>query len=146
MFNSFDKRMFHAAKTEAEKSTFNRFKVGAVITYKNRIIGQGHNSDKTDPMQQRYNELYRNFNNVDGSYIKHSIHAEISAIKSIPYVVGKEIDFSKCNIYIYRICKGKPKGYGLSRPCPACANALRDIGIRNIFYTDNYGLSYLRLD
>lgn len=146
MFNSFDLRMFAAAKSEAEKSTFNRFKVGAVITYKNRIIGQGHNSDKTDPMQQRYNSLYRDFNNADGAYIKHSIHAEVAAIKSISFIVGKEVDFSKCNIYVYRICNGRPNGYGCSKPCPACAHALKDIGIHNVYFTDNYGLSYLRLD
>lgn len=146
MFNNFDRRMFAAAKAEAEKSTFNRFHVGAVITYKGRIIGHGHNSEKTDPMQQRYNELYRDFNNADGAMIRHSVHAEISAIKDVSYPVGINVDWSKAKIYVYRICKGRPMGYGMSRPCPACMAALRDIGIRNVYFTTNDGLSYLRLD
>ncbi len=145
MLTSFDRRMFHAAKMEAEKSTFNRFHVGAVITYKNRIIGQGHNSDKTDPMQRFYNEMYREFNNTDGAYIKHSLHAELSAIKSIPYCVGKDVDFSKCNIYVYRICPGKRLGFGNSLPCPACSAALRDMNIRNVYFTSDEGYAYVEL-
>lgn len=145
MFNSFDMRMFNEAKKEAEKSDFDKFHFGAVITYKNRIIGRGHNSDKTDTMQCRYN-IYRHFNNFDGiNYVKHSIHAEISAIKSIPYVTGKEIDFSKCSIYIYRICDGNENGFGNSMPCPACRHALIDMGITNIYYTSQYGYSYTKL-
>lgn len=144
--SNFDRRMFHYAKEEALKSTFNRFHVGAVIAYKHKIIGSGHNSDKTHPMQEKYNELYRTFNNANGCAIKHSLHAEISAISSIPFVVGKEVDFSKAKIYIYRVAIGKPKGYGLSKPCPACLNAIKDLGIKDIYYTDDYGLSYLRLD
>lgn len=144
--NNFDRRMFHYARMEAEKSTFERFKVGAVIAYKHKIIGSGHNSSKTHPMQEKYNELYRTFNNTNGCPIKHSLHAEISAISAIPFVIGKEVDFSKAKIYVYRICPGKKKGYGNSRPCPACMNAIRDIGIRDVYYSSDDGLSYLRLD
>ena len=60
---SFDKKMFHQAYIEATKSTFDRFHVGAVIAYKGHIIGRGHNSTKTHPMQQRYDMKYRAFNN-----------------------------------------------------------------------------------
>ena len=145
MFNSFDMRMFAEARKEAEKSEFDKFHFGAVITYKNKIIGRGHNSDKTDPMQCKYN-VYRHFNNVDGvNYVKHSIHAEISAIKSISYVTGREIDFSKCSIYIYRIYNGRGSIFGDSMPCQACRHALLDIGITNVYYTSRYGYSYTRL-
>lgn len=143
---SFDRRMFHYAKEEALKSTFNRFHVGAVIAYKHKIIGSGHNSNKTHPMQEKYNELYRTFNNASGCPVKHSIHAEVSALTSIPYLIGKEVDFSKAKIYVYRVAVGKPKGYGNSFPCPACLNAIRDTGIKDIYYTSDFGLSYLRLD
>lgn len=143
---NFDRRMFNYAREEAMKSTFNRFHVGAVVVYKHKIIAGGHNSDKTHPMQERYNELYRKFNNSTGCPIKHSLHAEISAISAIPFVIGKEVDFSKAKIYVYRIAVGKPNGYGLSKPCPACLNAIKDLGIKDIYYTDDFGLSYLRLD
>lgn len=145
MFNSFDKRMFHAAKIEAEKSTFDRFKVGCVIAYKNRIIGRGHNSNKTHPMQQLYNERYREFNNVDGVAIKHSVHAEISALCSVSYCIGKDIDWGKVKVYVFRICPGKRLGYGCAKPCPACTAMLKDHNIKHVYYSDDNGLSYLEL-
>lgn len=143
---SFDKRMFEYARQEAMKSTFNRFHVGAVIVYKHKIIGSGHNSDKTHPMQEKYNELYRTFNNTNGCPIKHSLHAEVSALTSVPYLIGKEVDFSKAKIYVYRISIGNPKGYACAKPCPACMGAIRAIGIRRCYFTGDEGYSYLELD
>ena len=142
---SFDKKMFRQAYIEATKSTFDRFHVGAVIAYKGHIIGRGHNSTKTHPMQQRYNEMYRTFNNENDSGIVHSIHAEAAAILSIPYIIGKETDFKHAKIYVYRIAPGKRLGYGCSKPCPACMAMINDIGIRNVYYTSDEGLSYLQL-
>lgn len=143
--SSFDRVMFHQAYIEATKSTFNRFQVGCVIAYKGHIIGRGHNSNKTHPMQKEYNDKYRRFNNAKGAYVKHSIHAEISAITSVSYVVGKDIDWSKCKIYVYRICNGRRLGFGCAKPCPACTHALRDLGVKDCYYTDNEGLSYIEL-
>lgn len=145
-FSNFDLKMFETAKKEARKSDYNRFHVGCVITYKKRIIGRGHNSNKSNPLQKEYNRRYRNFNNTDGQYIHDAIHAEVSAITSIPYTIGINIDFSKVKLYVYRICPGKPNGYGNSRPCPACMNAIRDMGIRQVYFTDDDGYSYLELN
>ena len=145
-FTNFDMRMFQYAKLEAEKSDFHRFHIGAVIVYNKTIIGKGCNSDKTHPMQKKYNNLYRTFNNEYGGFIKHSIHAEIAAITSIPYVIGKEVDFNKAKIYIYRISPGKKRGYGRAKPCKACLNAIRDLGIKNVYYSDEDGFNYLYLE
>lgn len=145
-FTNFDMRMFNEARKEAEKSTFDRFHVGAAIVYKHRIIGRGHNSDKTNPKQKMYNTRYRKFNNDNGGAIKHSIHAEICCLNSVPYPVGKDVDWSRAAIYVYRICPGKPRGYGNSFPCPACLNAIKDVGIKDVYYTGDNGLSYIRLD
>lgn len=143
---SFDKKMFKQAYIEATKSTFDRFHVGAVIAYKGHIIGRGHNSTKTHPMQQEYDMKYRMFNNYKtGDFIRHSIHAEIACLNSVPYTVGRDVDWSKAKIYVYRICTGKRLGYGCSRPCPACTHAIRDLGIRHVYFTDDNGLSYLEL-
>lgn len=145
-FNSFERRMFNQARIEAEKSGFDRFHVGCVISYKNKIIGRGSNGDKTHPMQQKYNRRYRKFNVNKGGFVKHSVHAEISALSSVPYVIGKDVDWGKVKIFVYRICHGKPNGYGLAKPCPACLNAIRDIGIRHVYFTSDEGYSYLELD
>lgn len=143
--SNFDKRMFKAAKEEAMKSDYKRFHVGAVIVYGHTIIGRGRNGNKSHPMQKVYNKKYRKFNSTEGKFILDSIHAEIMAISNISYVVGKEVDFSKAKIYVYRICKGKKNGYGNAKPCPACMNAIRDLGIKTVMYTDDDGLNCLEL-
>lgn len=145
-FTNFDLRMFNHARMEAKKGENQRFNVGCVVAYKGHIIGRGHNSNKSHPMQKKYNRKYRSFNNNNGAFINDTIHAEVSALMNIPYVIGKDVDFSKCKIYVYRICNGKPLGYGNARPCQACLHMIKDVGIRHVFYTDDMGLSYLRLD
>lgn len=144
-FSKFDERMFHAAHVEAEKSEYKRFHVGCVITYKHSIIGRGRNSNKSHPVQKEYNRQYRDFNNTDGNYVHDAIHAEICALKSVPYTTCIEVDWSKVRVYVYRICTGKKFGYGNSKPCPACLNAIREMGIKKIYYTDDDGYSYLEL-
>lgn len=144
-FTNFEKRMFHQAFLEAKKSDYKRFHIGCVITYKHTIIGRGRNSNKSHPMQKEYNK-YRNFNNVNGEFILDAIHAEIAAINSISYTTGINVDWSKVKIFTYRICKGKNLGFGNSKPCPACMNAIKELGIKHVFYTDDDGYSYLHLD
>ena len=141
---NFDERMFAAARKEAESSDFENFHMGCVIVYKKHIIGAAANSDKTHPMQAKYNQ-YRKFNKTKNG-IKHSMHAEIAAINSIPYTIGKEVEWSKVKAYIYRISPGRPGGYGLAKPCKACIQALRDIGIRHICYTGNGSYIYEKLN
>ena len=49
------------------------------------------------------------------------------------------------SVYVYRICKGKPLGHGMARPCKACRNALRDMGINHLYYTGEDSFIYERL-
>ena len=34
----------------------------------------------------------------------------------------------------------------MARPCPSCMAAIKDLGIKNIYYTTNDGYSYERLE
>lgn len=145
-FTNFDMRMFDKARIEAEKVRNQRAKVGCVITYKGHIIGRGHNSAKTNPLQKQYNRRYRKFNNDDGQCILDTVHAEIKAIQSISYVTGVEVDWQKAKVFVYRLAAGKPLGYGCAKPCPACMNAIRDLGVKDIFYTEDDGFAYLKLN
>ena len=144
MITKFDRQMFKAAKKYARHSDFENFHMGCVIVYKKHIIGAAANSDKTHPMQAKYNK-YRKFNKTKNG-IKHSIHAEIAAINSIPYTIGKEVEWSKVKLYIYRICVGKPGQYGLAKPCAACMQAIRDMGIQHIYYTGEGSYVYEKLN
>ena len=142
--NKRDYRFFEFARQEALKSKFDHFHLGCIIVYKGRVIGRGHNSDKTDPLQKHYNRE-RKFNKNGKQPIKHSIHAEIAALKSVPYPIQENIDWSKVKVYIYRICKGKKLGQGLARSCPSCMKALRDRGIQNLYYSTDDGFAAERI-
>ena len=143
--NNRDYRYFEMARQEALKSDFDRFHVGCVIVYKGRIIGRGANSDKTHPLQQKYNKE-RHFNKLNGAKpIKHSIHAELAALKSIPYPIQESIDWGKVKIYVFRIAPGKKLHQGCARPCAGCMKALRDKNIQKVYYSTDDGYCYERI-
>jgi hypothetical protein len=54
-------------------------------------------------------------------------------INKIKYL---DIDFSKIKVFVWR---GK-QGPRLSKPCAACERALRDLGVKHVYYTgtDSY--------
>ena len=136
--HNFDYRMMERAVQEAYGSEFHHFKTGCVITYKRHIVSTAHNVERTTPAQKKYNKL-RNFNNNDNREPEHKTHAEILAIQRISYTAMLQTEWSRASIYVARIAPGLPKGVGLARPCPACMEAIRDLGIKNIFYTSNEG-------
>lgn len=144
--SSHDVEFIYAAYEEAQKATFGKFPIGCVIVNGNSIIGRGHNSSKSDPVQQRYNLKYRNFFTGAYSNHEHALHAELSAIKSIPYSLLKSVNFNKCVAYVYRIAPGLPHKQGLSAPCYACAHALSDVGIKKVVFSTDYGFGSSRLD
>lgn len=136
MFRDIDYKFLDKARQIANISDYNRIHVGCVAVYHGQIIGLGFNTNKTHPTQKFYNK-YR----VQSDSMLPKLHAEINCINQIKHL---DINFSKVKLYIYRIRKDQP--FGLSRPCPSCIAAIRDLGIRDIYYTTNDGFSYERLD
>ena len=141
-----DAAAFYFAYEAAQQSTFGGFAIGCVIVYGGKIVGAGANTTKSDPLQKQYNLKYRHF--VDAQYCnrEHSIHAEMAAIKSIPYTVRIKTDWGKAEAYIFRISPGHPHGQGLAAPCCACAHALADLGVRKIKFSTEYGFATSILD
>ena len=135
-----DLRYFEIAHREAQKSTYNPFHLGCVLVYKGHVIGRGNNSSKSAPIQERYNR-FREFR-YGPQLVEHKLHAEIASLKSVPYQVDKETDWSKVSCYIYRISKGRESGFGTARPCGACMQALIDKGVKKVYYTTNHGYAY----
>ena len=123
---------FAAAKAMAQLSDFPRVAVGTIAVYKHRIISSGHNSQKTAPLQKKYN-VYRFSEDTI-----HSVHSELACLK--PLIGRKDIDFKHVDLYVYRI--GKNNTTLLARPCPSCMKLITDLGIRNIYYTTNTGYSH----
>ena len=141
----FDERMFEKAREVADTSNFDHFHLGCVITYKHHIISKAANSYKTHPVQKYYNQRFRNFRKGIRP-CNHTVHAEIAALSSIPISLENQINWREVRVYMYRIAPGLPTGHGMARCCPACLAALRNKGIRHIYYTTDEGYVYERLE
>ena len=136
MFRNIDYRYFDKARRIADISDYNRVHIGCVAVYQGQIIGIGCNCNKTHPTQKLYNR-YRE----QSDSMLPKLHAEISCINQIKHL---DINFTKVKLYIYRIRKDQP--FGLSRPCLSCMAAIKDLGIRDIYYTTNDGYAYEKLE
>ena len=108
--------LLEAAKI-AEKSNMLQ-KHGAIIVYKNKIIGSGYN----------YMCDYMNSN--------YSIHAEVAAISQVFY--DKKL-LEDCDIYVVRIASSTYDNcLKNSKPCKSCTNFIKKYNLRNIYYSTNY--------
>lgn len=131
-------RFFDAARGESFKSDFT-VRVGAVCVYKGKVVSYGHSSEKTSPVQQRFN-AYRHFDNTPEQIPKAKIHAEISALHKLR---NTDIDFSKLSVYVWRqYSNGQP---AMSRPCEGCIAYMHELGVRHIYYSTSAGLVYEKL-
>lgn len=139
-----DMRFFNLAYEIAEQSDFPRFHVGCVLVYQGKVLSAAHNTEKSDPIQKRYNR-YRHFNHTTKGCINHSGHAEMMALKKVSYPIAQQVDWKKVKCYTVRICPGLEHGIGLSRPCAACMKAMRDRGIRDFYYTTDMGYAHERI-
>ena len=136
MLHNVDYRYFKKARKIANISDYKKQHVRCVAVYQGQVIGLGCNCNKTHPTQKFYNK-YR----IRSDNMLPKLHAEINCINQIKHL---DINFSKVKLYIYRIRKDQP--FGLSRPCPSCMAAIKDLGIRDIYYTTNDGYAYEKLD
>ena len=136
MLRNVDYRYFKKARKIANISDYKQQHVGCVAVYQGQVIGLGCNCNKTHPTQKFYNKYRMTSDNM-----LPKLHAEINCINQIKHL---DINFSKVKLYIYRIRKDQP--FGLSRPCLSCMAAIKDLGIRNIYYTTNDGYAYEKLE
>lgn len=108
-------KFFQLAKKLSYSGTHWQHKVGACVIRKNRVVSTGFNQVKTHTKSPHpYNML----------------HAELAAIIGCSY---EELDGA--TIYVYRQHRdGNP---AMSKPCPICEAALRQAGIKKVFYSAN---------
>ena len=125
---------FTHAKHIALMSDYNKIHIGCIAIYNGTIISVGWNQNKTHPIQKYYNR-YRDFVNDNGTLDK--LHAEIDCISKIKYM---DIKWDKVKIFVYR--EMFDGSMGMARPCPACMQYMKDMGIKNIYYTTNDGYAY----
>lgn len=124
---------FNKAYSASKLSNDNKYHIGCVAVYHGKIISSGYNNKKTHPIQKKYNKYRKvKYNN----HIVPQLHAEIMCLLSIKNL---NIKWDKVSLYIYRSCTN---GLGMARPCPACMAAIKELGIKNIYYTTDNGYAY----
>ena len=127
--NNRDYKFFEITRMISKTSVYPRIKIGCIIVLKRHIIAVGVNSRKSHPIQKYYNRF--RFNPDDATV--HSLHAETSALISIP----KDMDISGATLYTYR--ELRTGQIAKSRPCPSCIEMIKDYGIKRICYTTENG-------
>ena len=132
-----NKRFFKFAREAAMMATYrgsHNFKpmIGAVAVYKGSIAATAYNTNKTSPLQAKYN-IYR-YKDTDTLA---KAHAETTLIQKLRWKFGDSIDWSKIHIYLYREYKNGE--LAPSRPCPGCMAMLKELGIKTIYYTTESG-------
>lgn len=132
-----NKRYFKFAREAAMQSTYtgsHNFspQIGVCLVYKGTIIATASNSNKTSPLQARYNVYrYKDSNTLD------KVHAEVAALQKIRWKFGDSIDWTKVEPYIYR--EYKDGTLAPSIPCVACERLMRDLGIKKVHCTTENG-------
>ena len=97
---------------------------------KSKLLCVGRNNiNKTNPRNLKYNYIDR-----DGKSKSHviGIHSELSAVIKL----GTE-NCSDISFYVIRIDNIGNANY--SKPCSGCMDMFRQVGYREIFYTDKQG-------
>lgn len=139
------KKFFKLAKIASKFSDYNKknIHIGSVLVYKNKIIASGWNSRKTNPIQYQYNKYREKIDNGKRSFSADNhlpcIHAEM---KCLIDTRDMNIDWSKVSIFVYRESGNKTR---MCKPCPSCTKALKDRGIKHIYYTSEKGYNYEKL-
>ncbi len=136
MLRNIDYKYFTKARQAASISDYPKIHVGCIAVYQGQVIALGCNRNKTHPVQKFYNRFRE-----DSNELLPKLHAEINCINQFK---GLNVNFSKVKLYIYRI--GNDRDFRMSRPCPSCMAAIKDLGIRDIYYTTNDGYSYEHLE
>ena len=110
------------------ESSKSKKKVGALLIHKNKVITQGVNQDtKSHPLQARLAEAV-------GLGEKIYLHAEISALVKCK----SEVD----TIVVARLGGHSGDEIRNAKPCKICELAIREAGIKNVYYTMNDGFLY----
>lgn len=134
------KRYFAIAKRNSAKSTFvrrnksgnDRVMIGAAIVKGNYVISEGFNKNKTHPFQSMHNARTMCISPNP------NIHAEVDAL-----IYSRYSDLSGCEIFVYRAMVDGT--IANCRPCKACVNALKDAGVKHVYYTTDKGYHYERI-
>lgn len=110
----------------AQTSDYRRFRMGAIIARKNKILSVGTNSKKSHPIQAKFS--CRPFNHAWR-------HCEVHAIS-----LCKAGDLIGSDIYVGRILANDE--WAASKPCSGCLKALIHYGIKGMYFFQDGKIYY----
>lgn len=124
-------RFFKEAKKASKNSDFRKTNLGCVVVYKNKVVSVGYNSQKTHPVQKKYN-VFRGIpsNNLG------KVHAETKALSML---LEADLDWNNVTVYTYR--EHKDGSLAMARPCNSCMQLMKNLGIRKICYSTDMGFA-----
>lgn len=122
-----DYRFFEMARKASTFSDYPKRKIGCIVTYKNKVISVGYNCTKSHPLQAKYAK-YRGI----VTPMPVSLHAEMAALLKVK---DMDIDWKRVSVYIFRT--HKDGSLANCRPCNACMSLIKELGIKNIYYTND---------
>lgn len=123
-------RFMEIARAMAEMSSYQKYRLGAVITLRGKVISKGSNIAKTHPQQKRYNAMRFDIS----SKSNHFLHAEMLALNR-----AKGIDLTGAEITVYH--KGTRGEQKMARPCAACMKAIKDRKLKRVNYSTPDGMA-----
>lgn len=105
-------------------------KIISAVVFRGRIYGIGQNSYKTHPIAKKFHDNPQ----------KQCLHAEMDACIKALYNLSED-DIKKATIYVLRSKKNFTPG--LAKPCKACENFIKSLGIIKVAYSLNH---HIQLD
>jgi deoxycytidylate deaminase len=102
-------RLSKIAEKISKRSDF-KYKLGAVLLDKSRIISVGYNKNKSHTVARKY-------------FCHGTIHAEIDAVLKSP---RKNLEGT--TIFVFR--RDRNGAMALAKPCPQCAMVLQEYGVK----------------
>ena len=113
------------------KSSYHKLTMMAFLFKGNSLLNYGINSNKTDPVQNKYR--VKSGIHMDIEEYLDKVHAEVNCLK--PYIENKEINFN--NLTLLVISKKADGTFRNSKPCPVCRKLLESLNIGTICYFYN---------
>ena len=116
-------RYIELAKRVAEQSNYGKFRHGAVLVKGNSVRSVSCNKHRHCSFGARFRKE---------GYGDATLHAELGAILGMDRSTTQGSD-----VYVARINRvGEAR---ISKPCPMCEAAMRHVGVRRVYYTNEHG-------
>lgn len=138
-------KFLEIAREVSELSTFDKYRLGAIITIKGVVVARGWNKHKSHPKQKYYNQFRTNL--IEGTQVvdaaQNFLHAEVDAINK---AIRLGVDLSKAELTVFR--RGIDGFQKMARPCGGCMECAKINKIPVIHYStpDGMATEYISLN